>query len=61
MSSNGSSGSGSAGEAAWSLLGAAAADMFDIEPPRTTEELEGLVDRLFTSNRFHFDATPQSE
>ena len=46
---------------AWSLLGAAVADIFDIAPPRTTAELEGLVNRLLASSSLNLDATPQAE
>eukprot|EP00035_Acanthoeca_spectabilis_P010399 m.184260 g.184260 ORF g.184260 m.184260 type:complete len:249 (-) comp15008_c0_seq3:249-995(-) len=44
----------------WGHLGQAVADVFDIAAPRTTEELEALVNRLFTSQNFRFEATPQS-
>lgn len=36
----------------WGHLGQAVADVFDIAAPRTTEELEALVNRLFTSQNF---------
>ena len=38
----------------WGRLGAAVADVLDIPRPRTVDELESLVNRLFSSHNFKY-------